>query len=393
MHLKEGELRAFHDHELHGPALERVQAHLAACPACRERGSALLARAQGVSERLSTLNPRPHEVELPAGAARARLTRRMYTDEKEKTTMPGKIFSRPYRPAWAVLGVVALLAVSMAFQPVRALAQSFLGLFRVQQVQVVPVNPGNLPEQLGSSSQLEAMFAEDMTVEGGGELQSAASAGEAGQLAGIAVRLPEGQDPVKLGVRPGGRATFTVALDRARAILDEIGRSDITLPAELDGATVTVEMPAGVLAQYGNCEYDLETLRRHANDPHGPKDTRLPECTSLMQMPSPTINAPEGLDIAAIGQAFLQVLGMNAEEAQSFAGNIDWATTLVLPIPRYGTEYSEVSVDGVTGTLILHDRARHSEQYMLIWVKDEIVYALTGPGDASTALSLAGTLK
>ena len=70
MHLKEGELRAFHDHELNGPALERVQAHLAACRACRERDSALLARAQQVSERLSALNPRPHEVELPAGAAR-----------------------------------------------------------------------------------------------------------------------------------------------------------------------------------------------------------------------------------------------------------------------------------------------------------------------------------
>jgi hypothetical protein len=51
-----------------------------------------------------------------------------------------------------------------------------------------------------------------------------------------------------------------------------------------------------------------------------------------------------------------------------------------------------VQVDGVTGTLI--EYYRYGDQaYMLVWVKDGIVYALSGPGEADQALQIAASLK
>jgi tRNA(Ile)-lysidine synthase TilS/MesJ len=50
-----------------------------------------------------------------------------------------------------------------------------------------------------------------------------------------------------------------------------------------------------------------------------------------------------------------------------------------------------VSVDGVTGTLIL--QKDYVPKYMLLWVKEGIVYALSGPGDSSTALAIAASIK
>jgi hypothetical protein len=176
------------------------------------------------------------------------------------------------------------------------------------------------------------------------------SAEEASAAAGIPVRLPaaaEGEQ--SLEIQPAGKAVFNVNLPRLRAILSEIGRSDIQLPDSLDGSTVTVEIPTSVMAQYGQCEYRSEWAREQGYDPDDQTIPRLLQCTSLVQAPSPVITAPEGMNVAQIGEAFLQVMGMSPEEAASFSSNVDWTTTLVIPVPRYGTSYRDVAADGVTG--------------------------------------------
>jgi hypothetical protein len=120
---------------------------------------------------------------------------------------------------------------------------------------------------------------------------------------------------------------------------------------------------------------------------------RLPNCTTLVQMPSPQVDAPEGLDIAGIGEAYLQLLGMTPQEAAQFSSTIDWTTTFVIPIPRYGTKSQSVSADGADATYIQQNLDNHTRQYLLIWVKDGILYALTGPGNIENALDVAGTLQ
>ncbi len=43
---------------------------------------------------------------------------------------------------------------------------------------------------------------------------------------------------------------------------------------------------------------------------------------------------------------------MSAEEAAEFTSTVDWTSTLVVPIPRNAAIHEQVTVDGVTGTLI-----------------------------------------
>jgi hypothetical protein len=52
-----------------------------------------------------------------------------------------------------------------------------------------------------------------------------------------------------------------------------------------------------------------------------------------------------------------------------------------------------VSVDGVEGTFIQQEMENHSLQYVLIWIKGEQLYALTGPGDVQDALEIANSIK
>ena len=71
---------------------------------------------------------------------------------------------------------------------------------------------------------------------------------------------------------------------------------------------------------------------------------------------------------------------------------MDWTSTLIVPLPRNEAEHTQVSVDGVTGTLIL-SKTRYDRRYALLWVKDDRFFALSGIGDAQKALELAATLK
>jgi hypothetical protein len=223
----------------------------------------------------------------------------------------------------------------------------------------------------------------------------AADPDEASRLAGFEVRLPENiQEARNLKVYPSTRLSFAIDLPRVQAILDEIGREDIRLPAELDGATVIVDLDTTVTALYGECEDVLGEADRdpsnHAESQLGP---RLDNCVTLVQTSNPDVSAPEDLDLAQLGQAYLELLGMTPDEAAQFSQNTDWTSTLVIPIPRYGTSYETVSVDGVEGTFIQQELENHSLQYVLIWIKGEQLYALTGPGDVQDALETANSIK
>lgn len=387
MHLSNGELRAYLDHQPGRLTVEQAKAHLDACERCRSRLESLSGRAEEVGARLSSLTP--NRQAPPVGAAFAHLQVRI--TDKEKTDMWKKIFSPRYRFAWVALGLLIVLGLALTIPSVSAIANSFLGLFRVQQVTFVSVDPGDLPERLVSSSQFEALLSQNMQVEESGDAQEVADGAEASQVAGFAVRLPADLDAQpELFVQPAASATFDVDLKRIQAILNEVGRSDIQLPAEVDGAAVRLELPAGVTALYGNCKADLQAAHQPGYDPDANVMLSRSDCTTLVQMPSPSISAPPGLDVAALGQAYLQVLGMSAEEAASFAENVDWTSTLVVPVPRFGTTYQEVVIDGVTGALI---QQAGDFEYMLFWVKDGMVYALNGPGTAETALEIGNSLK
>jgi hypothetical protein len=388
MHLSDGEIRAYLDQE---NVEERAEIHLKDCSECRERVDELSASSMSASQLLESLEPGGADLPKSGRQAYAMFENRFMM--KENIPVFERLFKRKYRFAWVAVGAIAILAIGMLFPQVRAIGSSFLGLFRVEQFTIVQVDPDQIENQLGSSSNFEYLLAEDVVVEEYGEAMKAADAAEASSLAGFPVRLPTAAPDVgELKVQPGAKVSMLVDLPKIQALLDEIGSADLQLPAMLDGAEVSMELPVAVGALFGDCEVTGEMMRTANVDPDGPVPD-LSDCITLTQFPSPEISAPPGLDIASIGEIFLQLLGMTPEEAAQFSQSVDWTTTLVIPIPRYGTEYQEVFVDGVEGTLIMQSQRSEFPHYLLVWIKDGIVYGLTGPGTDESAMEIANSLE
>ncbi len=391
MHIQEGDIRAYIDRELDPEKAALLESHLANCPLCLEKYQAIQGRQQLLSNVFEDINITEPKLPIQTPVAWRTLQSKINEDQKEKTNMWKNMQSRIPRLAWMAMAIVLILAVSLSFAPVRAIANNFLGLFRVEQIQVVEVDYRNLSSQLGDSSQIENFLSENVEVAEGGDTQEVADAQAAAQISGLPVRVISGfEGPVKFRVQPAAKAVFNIDLELVEAILKDLNRSDIQLPESVDGAVVTVEIPSAVITSYGDCPESEEEVA--AYDPDDPDSSRMadrPDCIGFLQVPAPTISAPPDLDVNQIGQAYLQILGMKPKEAQKFAQNVDWTSTFIVPIPNSGTDYIEVSVDGVKGTLITH----HSGQFILIWLKDGIIHALSGPGAKNRALELAGALR
>ncbi len=91
---------------------------------------------------------------------------------------------------------------------------------------------------------------------------------------------------------------------------------------------------------------------------------------------------PASLDIAKLAQIGLEFTGMTADEAAKFTSTVDWTSTLVVPIPKNAASNQQVTVDGVTGTLIERP-SDDAPQFALFWIKDGIIYTIGGLGSNS----------
>ncbi|HJR81491.1 MAG TPA: hypothetical protein VJ821_15575 [Anaerolineales bacterium] len=388
-HLNDGELRAALDGELGTEQLN----HLELCSSCQIRQEMLETETRQIADKLAFLSSPVKDSHLAPHATQAWYRFNQQILIQKEIPMLKKLIAIPL----VRYGLPILLALTLvfAFPTTRALASELLNLFRVQQVHVVPVDFTGL-EQLTGDGVLGNQFTEllsdsvDMQQEPGEPVQ-VASAEEASQLAGFTVRVPAGMTPSQINVTGG--AAFSMTLDRAKAqaLLDEAGRSDLILPASVDGAEVSVNIPAGVSVAFGTCPRPGSDVP--GNTEQSTTERRYPDCVILAQIPSPSVNAPANLDIEALARIGLEFTGMSPEEAAELTSTVNWTSTLLVPIPRNAAIHEQVSVDGVTGTLIQRSSDSESPQFALLWVKDGIIYAISGLGTNSRqAIEMANSL-
>lgn len=376
MHLSDELLTAYRDAELPQSVRKNVREHLDSCSACINRLEAL----QRTSARFELLIP-PAAYHVSPHAALQHFTAR----QKEN---PMKTLFR--RPALIAAGLVVILAAALAFPPVQAIANSFLGLFRVQQVRVVSFDPSaaeNYSSALENNSErLQAFFNQNLTISHTGSYQEGVSREVAAAAAGFTPRLPKDLQVTSLDVNPAQTADLTIDSALMNSILDALGRKDVSIPSKLDGQKIHADIPSIIIATLDDC------LKNAPSEDSGSAPSQdLASCTQLIQFSSPTVQAPESFPIVQLAETMLQMLGMDSEQVSQFSQSIDWASTLVIPVPTTpDTKISEVTVDGVSGTLV---SAAANSEYTLIWVKNGYVYALHGYGDPNKGLDLANSLR
>jgi hypothetical protein len=392
----DGNLQARLDGELSATELAQLNQHLASCSSCRSRLELMQAQSERVQGALARLAPAASET---AAAARALSHFRdaMEQELEPKRTWLGKLLAPRLRPAWGALALMCAVAVLLSVAPARIFAERLLAMLRVKKITVVSVYPSSAESRTDqrTAKMLSQLISDNVVVTmDAGKPQPQSSAAAASKLAGFDVRTI-GQLGTPQKILLNGEAAFQMTLnrDRMQAILQEAGRSDIQLPAAIDGALVAVHIPRTVFTAYGNCP---ARVSRHGppsqEEPGGESNQPAADdnCVFMVQAPSPTVSVPPNLNISQVAEAALELAGMSPTEAHSFCQAVDWSTTLVVPVPGNVSSYQTVTVDGVTGTLISLRSDRN--RYSLLWVKDGIIYSLNGHGDPNQALNLAASL-
>jgi hypothetical protein len=324
---------------------------------------------------------------IPATAvARERLQYRLI--EKEHN-MWQKIFGQKYRPAWAALVVFGVLAISLSFPQVRVIANSFLGLFRVESIEAVNVGISleSLPDEMETQFMaLDSVIGDQLRVENDIDPVVVADVAAADGRVDFIVRAPDQfEDQTHFLVQKATTIALTIDRDQWQTLIDGLGYSDFVLPEVADGAEVKFNIPDMVVMGIGDCEYnELNEVKVG--------DTEAHDCTVFSQSGAPTIEAPPGIDINRAGQIVLELLGLSAEEAKAFSSRVNWATTLVVPVPK-GANYRNVTVDGVSGIFLEDLYSNQGELYTLMWVKDEMFYAVTGNGKLADAMDFVRSLE
>ncbi len=273
-------------------------------------------------------------------------------------------------------GTLAALVLLFSFPAVRASAQSFLSLFRVVNFVAVPVD----------SSRLDALQAQQLDVGGliGDHVQvlndpgppvPAASPETASALAGYAVHLPgwlpDGSTIVEVEVAGARAARVTADPERLREVMDALGITDLAVPGGLEGATATIRVPPIVMVRFE----------------HGTRHTRL------FQTLTPEIDVPPGVNLAALGEIGLRILGLSPAGAHQMALDIDWTSTLVVPVPPTASSFLPVDVAGERGIAIEFQPPNESRTNMILWSHDGRVYGLVSIQNMSEVLKMASSVQ
>lgn len=326
---------------------------------------------QDALDQLSILGPTTAERPRPAGQALARL--RVLTAERQRVARPGWnpfllwrfTMTARRNTVVAILLVVLVFGVAFSFPAVRAAASDFLGLFRVQKFAAISVSP----EQLARLEEIaeQGLYPGQLEmISDPGQPQIATSLREAARLAGQPVRSPAalGQ-PTRIEITRGGSARLTIDLQAARTLLDIAGADPTLLPDSLEGATVDATIYPAVYQEWA-------------------------DGTAFVQTESPLVDYPDDVDPAVIGEALLQALGMERDRARDLAQSIDWANTLLLPVPTNVATFSEVRVEGQVG---LGLSSIDGQGNVILWQRGGRVYMLMGDQDVNELVRVAESLR
>ena len=249
---------------------------------------------------------------------------------------------RPALRAAAYAATLLLVVGAFAFPAVRAGAAAFLDLFRVVNFAPVAIQPERIKELMSHNElDLPHLLGDQAEVlKDSGPPQEVANAEAAATAAGVHVRmpawLPAGMALERFHVMGEHAMRVTLNAEKLNSILDAIGIDDLRVPPEADGQAVTMSVPPVVSASFS-----------------GPESRKA----WLLQARQPAATFPAGADLTTFAEIGLRVLGVERGEAHRFAQNVDWRTTLLVPVPLNVARFKQVDVAGNPGLLIETKRA------------------------------------
>lgn len=293
------------------------------------------------------------------------------------------------KPVALAVSVAAVFLILLSFPAVRAVAQQFLDLFRVQRFVAISADPDRLKQIARIANEgfdLKSLLSRNVRVVKEPErLQPVDSVAAAEQLTGLTVQLPATlpSGVVQEQMLAGGEGALEFTADTAllQDVLDALDLRDVWVPQQLNGAVVKVRMPPRVVTNY-----ERNGMAR----------------ATLLQAASPEITLPQGVHLPEIVEIALRILGMSLDEARQYAYSIDWHGTLLVPVPADVASFREVEVGTSQGLLIelngqrrpgASRRLQGEQGSMVLWSDDGKVYSLSGTINKRDLLQMASAIQ
>jgi hypothetical protein len=281
-------------------------------------------------------------------------------------------------PRRAVLAAaaVAVVALLISVPGVRASVAQFISLFRVVHFVPVAVDSSRLDRLKAEHLEIGALIGEHVeVVQDPGPPLNVASLADAEAAAGMTLALPQWL-PVNTQVLEttvvGERVVrVTASSGRLQQVMDALGINDLTVPPGLDGHIVNVRVPPVAMIRYE----------------HGKRRSRL------FQARTPQLTLPDSIDIQALGEIGLRILGLAPAEAKQFAHAIDWHTTLIVPVPPNASGFRQVNIGGHLGVIVEHQPRDQSPTQTIIWSTADRVFALVSIQGTQDALQMADSVR
>jgi len=277
----------------------------------------------------------------------------------------------------AATAAVILVGAAISVPAVRASVARFVSLFRVVNFVAVPVDASRIDRLQAEDLQIGTLVGEHVQVlQDPGPPVQVASVADAAAAAGMAVAtpqwLPSDTKIIETAVVGERVVRVTASSQRLQQVMDALGITDLTAPAGLDGHVVDVRVPPVVMIRY-----DHQDKRR----------------SRLFQARTPQLTLPEGVDVQALGEIGLRILGLPAQEASQFARAIDWHTTLVVPVPSHATSFQQIDIGGRTAVLIQHQPPDQSPTTTIVWSTADRVFALVSIEHVSAVTAMATSVR
>jgi hypothetical protein len=281
------------------------------------------------------------------------------------------------RRALVAAALVIVVGALISVPGVRASVVQFVSLFRVVNVVAVPVDANRLDRLKAENLEIGALIGEHVQiVQDPGPPVDVASLDDAAAAVGMTLQTPEWRpantEIIETAVMGERVVRVTADSVRLQQVMDALGINDLTVPPGLDGHVVSVRVPPVVMIRY-----DHQNGRR----------------TRLFQARTPQLTLPDTIDVAALGEIGLRILGLPSAEAKQFAQAIDWHTTLVVPVPPNASSFRQVEIGEHHGVLIQHQPRDQSPTTTIVWSTPERVFALVSIQGVPEAMAMASSVR
>lgn len=292
---------------------------------------------------------------------------------RRRLPMPMTLVLQRWRLSLGALAAALALTFLIGTPEGRVAAAEFLAQFRSQHLTIVTFDPTQVRqtglfrlEQLGTVTNPRPPQPVQVA-----NIQEAASKAGFPILQPDPALLPQGASKTPtIRFSPASQTRLTFDKQKARAYFDSLNRKDVSLPDNMNGATLVVSLPPVVMLEYDGSDGKPSLMVGQAHDVQ--------------------VGVEGNVTLDEVRSFLLSMPGLPDDLARQLRSIQDWRSTLPIPIPADKISWQDTTVAGSPG-YILNDNTGLGSA--VIWQKNGQILGVAGPMKAPDLRKLAESLK